>query len=70
MPADPKPGVPVTAGVPVLPELQHMWQMHDQHRRSFMNFRRKCFMNFTVPYEIPDKIVCSRYDWKQVTMIS
>jgi hypothetical protein len=54
MPADPKPGVPVIAGVPVLPELQHMWQMHDQHRRSFMNF--------TVPYEIPDKIVCSRYD--------
>jgi hypothetical protein len=63
MPADPKPGVPVTAGVPVLPELQHMWQMHDQHRR-------RSFMNFTVPYEIPDKIVCSRYDWKQVTMIS
>jgi hypothetical protein len=55
MPADPKPGVPVTAGVPVLPELQHMWQMHDQHRR-------RSFMNFTVPYEIPDKIVCSRYD--------
>jgi hypothetical protein len=63
MPADPKPGVPVTAGVPVLPELQHMWQMHDQHSR-------RGFMNFTVPYEIPDKIVCSRYDWKQVTMIS
>jgi hypothetical protein len=50
MPAAPKPGVmptgtvvPVTAGE-VLPELQHMPRVHDQHKRIVGSF--------TVPYEM------------------